>query len=524
MRIRIPLFFKVMAPLVALILLIVSWSGYRVYQESTRRWQSEMDTRLERIATLVAGTVNGETLRLVRQPVDIDGPAFLEIQEQLDQAQTAGNLSWVGIYYRDGDDFFYWVDTDSTGVGYPFFYATPEHFAAYEDRKPHRVRYADEFGSYYGFVAPVVVTDEAGEPHVVGLVEAVLVEEATQLVRRDTLNRVLPILVGGSLAAIGLSLLVTNVVFNRPLRRVQQGALTLASGRLGHTIEWASYDELGDLARAFNQMSTQLEELYHERAEHERLQRELEIARGVQQALFPAQLPQIAGLEIAAFCRPHRETSGDFYQLLALGEGQLGVVVGDVSGKSIPAAMVMVAAHSAIGAEANDHPSPGQVLNEANLALCRNMPRGMFVAASYARLDVASGELRWANAGQLYPLLVHRPHPIDSQEELRYLETPGTAVPLGMHPAASYDDQRLALAPGDTLVFYTDGVVEAMNPARELYGFERLEARIRSSRSGSSPQALIEAVLADVTRFIGSAELHDDLTLVVVKLAGARPG
>ena len=521
---RVPLFVKMMAPLVVLILLIVLWSGYRVYQESTRRWQSEMDTRLERIATLVASTVDGERLKAVRQPMDTDGPVFLEIQEQLNQALTAGNLSWVGIYYRQGDAFFYWVDTDSTGVGYPFFYATPEHLAAYEDRQPHRVRYADEFGSYYGFVAPILVTGEAGEPEVLGLVEAVLVEEATQLVKRDTLSRVLPILIGGGLATMGLSLLVTMVVLNRPLRRVRQGALALASGRLGYTIKLGSDDELGDLARVFNQMSTQLEELYRERAEHERLQRELEIARGVQQALFPAQLPQVAGWEIAALCRPHRETSGDFYQLLALDEGQLGVVVGDVSGKSIPAAMLMVAAHSAIGAEANDHASPGQVLNEANAVLCRNIPRGMFVAASYARLDAASGEIRWANAGQLYPLLVHRPHPIEAQEDLLYLETSGMAVPLGMHPAASYDDQRLKLVPGDTVVFYTDGVVEAMNPARELYGFERLEGLVRSLPPDTGPQALIEAVLADVSAFIGSAELHDDLTLVVVKLASAGEG
>jgi HAMP domain-containing protein len=403
MKLRVPVFVKMMVPLVTLIILVIGWSGYRVYQESTTRWQSEMNTRLERIAILTASTVNTNTLRLVRLPTDTDGPDYTRIREQLEQAQTAGNLSWVGIYYREDDDFYYWVDTDSSGVGYPFLYATPAHFAAYNDRQPHPVQYADEFGAYYGFVAPIITSDDNGQPQVLGLVEALLGEEATHLIQRDTLQRVLPILIGGSVLTAVISLFIAVVAFNRPLRRLRQGALTLARGQFGHTIDLPSRDELGDLAAVFNYMSTHLETLYHERAERERMQRELEIAHHVQQALFPSQLPHVGGLEVAAFCRPYRETSGDFYQLLTLGDGQLGIVVGDVSGKSIPAAMVMVAAHSTIRAEAYDHNSPALVLTEANSMLCQSIPSGMFVAASYARLDASSLEVTWPTPGRYIP-------------------------------------------------------------------------------------------------------------------------
>ncbi|MBI1877941.1 MAG: serine/threonine-protein phosphatase [Chloroflexi bacterium] len=180
----------------------------------------------------------------------------------------------------------------------------------------------------------------------------------------------------------------------------------------------------------------------------------------------------------------------------------------------------MVAAQSTIRAEAYAQASPAQILDQSNVLLQRNMPRGMFVAASYARLDAGSGEMVWANAGQIYPVLLHRMRSADPRAYPRYLEATGAAFPLGLNPDIKYDDQPLKLIPGDTVLFYTDGVIEAMNPANELYGFERLETLVRSLAADLSPQALIEAVLADVTTFVGSAEQHDDITLVAVKLSG----
>jgi len=518
MKIRIPLFVKIMTPLIALIVLTVGLSGYRVYEESTRHVQSEIDARLERIAALTASTINIDTLQQIRTPQDITSPAYQEIVQQLEQARTAGNLAWIGIYRIEDDFLYYWVDTDSSGVGYPFFYSTPEHLAAYQDQKPHPIQYTDEYGTYYGFVAPIMAADANGQPYVLGLVEASIVEESRQLLSRETWNRILSILIGGSVVAVGLSLLIMIVEFNRPLRHLQHGAMVLASGKFGHTIDLRSRDELGELAQTFNQMSTQIERLYRERAEAERMQRELEIAHNVQRALFPTQLPQNTGWEIAAICRPHRETSGDYYDVLSLGDGQLGIIVGDVSGKSIPAAMVMVAAHGIIRSEAYDHASPATVLNEANTLLCRDVPHGMFVAASFARLDAHKREMVWANAGQIYPFLLHRVRPDAVEEYPRYLETTGTSLPLGLDPAARYEEQRLTLLPGDTLLFYTDGIVEAMNQAHKLYSFERLEALVRSLPPDLAPQALIDTVLADVAAFVGPAEQHDDITIVAVKL------
>ncbi|MEN9934399.1 MAG: hypothetical protein RLZZ387_978 [Chloroflexota bacterium] len=513
---RVPLIVKIVTPLVLLIAITVGVSGYQVYQQSAARWQSEMDERLERVARLVARSVDVAELRQIRRPSDVDSPAYRAVRLELDQAATAANLSWISVYYREFDFLYYWVDTGATGVGYPFFYATPAHLETFRDREVRRVTYTDEFGSYYGVVAPIIEEVE-GVPQVVGIVEVAMTNEAAALLARDTLQRVAPILLGGVAMAVGVSLLVTWWLFNRPLRRLQRGAMVLASGQFGHTIDLGRGDELGDLADTFNQMSTQLERLYRERGESERVQRELEIAHNVQQAIFPAQMPRIPGIELAAYCRPHRETSGDFFDLLVLSDGRLGLMVGDVSGKSIPAAMLMVAAHSTIRSEAFDHFDPAQVLSEANGMLCRNVPRGMFVAASYALIDPRSLEMVWANAGQMYPLLRSNGGTLPP-DDLRYLEVRGAAFPLGMSERISYTDQRLSLAPGDTLLFYTDGVVEAMDLVHELYGFERLERLVRSLPADVAPQALVEAVLEDVARFVGPAEQHDDITLLAVKL------
>ena len=520
MKVRVPLAVKLVVPLVFLVILAVGLTGFRVYQRIQQRWQQEMDTRLQRVATLVANTVDPALLQSINEPAHIDGLAYLTVQRQLEQALTAGNLAWVGIYYQEDDYFYYWVDYDFSGVGYPFFYPSPGHVAAYQDRQVHRVEYTDEFGSYYGFVAPILAAGENGGQdgqQVIGLVEASVTVEARDLLRREAFDSVLPILFGVSFISILILIIISIILVNRPLRRLQQGALVLAGGRFGHTIHLHSRDELEDLAGTFNQMSEQLERLYQERAHSERVQRELEIARSVQQALFP-ETPGIPGLQIAAVCQPHRETSGDFYDLLALENSQLGIVVGDVSGKSIPAAMLMVAAHSIIRSEANDHDTPARVLDEANLLLCANVPRGMFVAANYACLDTQSRRLVWANAGQMYPFMLHRVRPADPAEYPRYLESTGTSLPLGVDATAIYSNQHLQLYPGDTVLFYTDGVIEAMNPGRELYGFERLEALFRSLEIDLSAQALIEAVLADMARFVGPAEQHDDITMVAVKL------
>ena len=306
---RVPVFVKIMAPLVILITVTVGLSSLYVFWESTVRVRAGLNQRLERVASTVAETVDQNGLRQIREPIDANSQPYVTVQQELERLRSVATVDWVGIYYRSEDRLYYWVDVDSTrsgtdpvpeagsarlgdgrpyprqettaGVGYPFLYATPEHMAAFVDQQPRYVQYTDDLkgGTFYGYVVPIVDPHAGGRPRVMGLVEASVQEESRYLIGRDTLTRVLPALAAGIVIAIGISALITYCLFTRPLGRLHQGALTLASGHLGHKIEMDSRDEIGNLAGAFNRMSVQIEQLVRERIENERLQREWEVSR-----------------------------------------------------------------------------------------------------------------------------------------------------------------------------------------------------------------------------------------------------
>jgi signal transduction histidine kinase len=273
-QLRLPLFVKLMTPVVMLIILAVGISGVQIYQQAEARLQRDLDARLQQAATYVATNIDLDTLQEIREPNDQASEAYVQLSGELELARQAGDLAWIGLYRREGNYLYYWVDADSTGVGYPFFHATPQHFTVFDQKVSQHLEYRDEFGAYYGYAAPILVDGE-----VIGIVEAVVSQETRQLVEQSAFASALPILILGIVVAVLFSLLVTHYVFNRPLSRLQAGAQTLASGQFGYQIPLMFNDELGDLAQTFNQMSTQIERLYLEKVREERARREREITQ-----------------------------------------------------------------------------------------------------------------------------------------------------------------------------------------------------------------------------------------------------
>ncbi|PDW00421.1 GAF domain-containing protein [Candidatus Viridilinea mediisalina] len=240
-----------------------------------------------------------------------------------------------------------------------------------------------------------------------------------------------------------------------------------------------------------------------------RVEQELEIARNIQTNLFPRHLPNRPGIRIAARCIPARETGGDFYDVVELGQ-HIGIIVGDVSGKSIPAAMLMAAARSITRSEARNHTIPWVTLSETNRWLVDDVPRNSFVALNYALVDLQQQRITLASAGQLSPLL-HR-----ADGSISFLDSP-PAIPLGINPSTEYCQIEVMLAPNDTILFYTDGIIEAHNQQRELFGFERIEQALQ--RWGNlEPNDLIEQLLAEVHAFSAGMPPHDDMTIVVMRM------
>ena len=193
MKLRIPLIIKVLLPLQVIIIATLVFAGLSFYRETNQRWQREMDTRLARVVELIARELDPALLSQIDAPADLYTEAYTTLQKQLAQAQTAANVGFIGILRRDikTHRLYYWVDVDNTGINYPFFYDTPEHWAAFEDGQRHAVRYADEFGSYYGLVAPIVVNDAQGQPYVIAIVEASLSVEARDLTQQSLINQLL---------------------------------------------------------------------------------------------------------------------------------------------------------------------------------------------------------------------------------------------------------------------------------------------------------------------------------------------
>jgi steroid delta-isomerase-like uncharacterized protein len=240
--------------------------------------------------------------------------------------------------------------------------------------------------------------------------------------------------------------------------------------------------------------------------ERERIEQELQVARQIQQALLPEAVPELYGWQLAAYYKPAREVGGDFYDFLELEDGHLGLVVGDATGKGMPAALVMATTRGMLRAVAQSLDSPGEVLQRVNDALYPDIPSEMFVTCFYAILDPKNGTLSYANAGHDLPYLWQS----GDAEELR-----ARGMPLGLMPEMSYEEKEAVLGEGDSVLFYSDGLVEAHDPSYEMFGFPRLEALI--SERGKE-RSLEETLLEELYSFVGESwEQEDDITLLTLR-------
>ncbi len=256
-------------------------------------------------------------------------------------------------------------------------------------------------------------------------------------------------------------------------------------------------------ALAVAQMVQEQQEQIRER---ERIEQELRTARAIQQAFLPREVPAFPGWQLLPYYRPAREVGGDFYDFFVFKDGKLGLVIGDVTGKGIPAALVMATVHTMLRSTMQETISPAGVLARVNELLIAEIPEGMFVTCFYAVLDLASGHVRYANAGHEPPYR-HRP---GSAAELW-----ATGMPLGLMPDTCYEEYEADLAPGETLLFYSDGLVEAHAPDGEMLGFPRPETYLKNA---GGEMALVDLLLERLNAFTGEGwEQEDDVTLLTLQ-------
>jgi PAS domain S-box-containing protein len=259
------------------------------------------------------------------------------------------------------------------------------------------------------------------------------------------------------------------------------------------------------VAERTEQLKSAMARQQQEAQERERIEQELRVARLIQQTLLPRSLPELEGHQIAVYYQPAREVGGDFYDFLRLPNGRLGLIVGDVSGKGVPAAIVMAITRTLVRA-AYHLGSPGEILEHVNDDLFPDIPPNMFVTCLAALLDSRTGRLQYANAGHDPPYVRHA----SGVSKLR-----ATGMPLGLMPGMSYEQKEITLQPGESILLYSDGLVEAHSPQREMFGFPRMQGHVSAHPEGAT---LIDSLLAELERFTGEDwEQEDDITLLTLQ-------
>jgi serine phosphatase RsbU (regulator of sigma subunit) len=253
-----------------------------------------------------------------------------------------------------------------------------------------------------------------------------------------------------------------------------------------------------------------------EALENERIQQEMQVARLIQQTLLPRDIPVIPGWEADVFYRPSRAVGGDFYDFLLLEDGLFGILVGDVSDKGVPAALVMATTRTILRDIARRYISPAQVLLQANEILCNEFPPSIFVTCFFALINADTGVMCYANAGHNLPYLRDG----DEVSELH-----ATGMPLGMMPGMCYEEYEKTIPLGSMVLFHSDGLIEAHNPEREMFGSERLREWIRNTSTHIAE--FLPCLVEDLEDFTGPGQdQEDDITLFILKRSDseAQPG
>ena len=352
--------------------------------------------------------------------------------------------------------------------------------------------------------------------------------DAQQIAFRDIPFGVLAIIV--LLIIAGLFLIIEMVALSMGLALARSitsaihelfmGTERVRHGDFAHRINVQSNDQLGELAGSFNQMTGSIEGLLQTAAEKKRLEEELRIARAIQMSLLPRGPLDVPGLGITALCVPAREVGGDYYDFFHLPEDRLGILIADVSGKGTSAALYMAELKGLVLALSQRYESPRDLLIEVNRIISEHLDSRSFITITYAVIDLHVGTMTFCRAG--HTPLIFLPGPSSRVPAAKVLTPNGMVLGLRIDGAADkfaelLEEERVELSPGDVIVLYTDGITEAMNPNSDLFGESRL-SRIVEEHGHLDSDELRERIMREIEAFVGSADQHDDMTMILLKV------
>ena len=314
--------------------------------------------------------------------------------------------------------------------------------------------------------------------------------------------------------AVALGSYVLASFLTRPIRTLVKDLRIVSLGDLDHKSKVQSANELGDLARTFNQMTDNLRQAQEVMIAQKATEHELNLATRIQQRLLPSEVPKVRDFDIAAYYKSAKEVGGDYYDFLRLGQNEISAVIADVSGKGIPGSLVMTMTRSLLRLAAKGSKSPADIVKAVNRSLSPDMNPGMFVTLLYFVVDVSTRKVNMVRAGHNGPILFSA-----KSNKMLHLNPKGIALGLD-HDGALFDSElevtQFVFQKGDVLVAFTDGVTEAKNSRGEDYSQERL-VRVLRNNTNQNAGKIQNYILADIDGHRGKTEQSDDITLMVIK-------
>ncbi len=488
-------------------------------------------------AKSIAKMLNLDDVRTIISEGGDKTEAYERTRRLMNQLKQEGEISYLSLVTNDEDSVTFYIDSNVPEMGDnpadEMPYGTDVLYVDAANGEEDLQRYYDiwecysnnrpvdpptitdnSYGYNYTSVAPVL--DENGQT--IAAVQYILDMHGVRAYLNSTLYSMLAIaaLVVGA-AVIAYILFIRKVV-TRPIGRLAEFTRGVtASGQFNtQHIDLRTGDEIEDLGRSFNFMLVELDHYINDltamTAEKERIGAELDVATHIQSSMLPCifpAFPERSEFDIYATMNPAKEVGGDFYDFFMVDERHLAIVMADVSGKGVPAALFMVIGKTLI----KDHTQPGvdlgQVFSEVNDLLCESNSEGLFITAFEGVLDLVTGEFTFVNAGHELPFIARSGQPF-APYKIR-----AGFVLAGMEEMR-YRCGSIELAPGDKIFQYTDGVTEATDRDNQLYGMERLE-RVLVENNGKSPHELLPLVKADIDAFVGDAPQFDDITMLCME-------
>jgi phosphoserine phosphatase RsbU/P len=383
-------------------------------------------------------------------------------------------------------------------------------FTSWDDGKPHQLMV--EFGLALG-TAYEHLAASAGRINEISISQVLLIALAAVAVL------FLIILVVAFLVGLSLARSITGAV-----HELFEGTEKVRAGDFSHKIVVRSGDQLGELAQSFNSMTASIEQLLRTKAQKERLDQELRIARGIQMSLLPQEPLMSGGLHFAGHCEPAREVGGDYYDFWAIDDHRYGMLIADVAGKGTSAALYMAELKGIVLSFSQSHSSPRQLLIDANRIISNHLDTRSFITMTYGVVDVRARTLTYARAGHCP--LIRLPGPDAPSQAAEVLAPDGLVLGLKLDNGETFErlleEATLPIAPGDLFLLYTDGLTEAMNPAGDFFGEERLSALVQSH--GTAPfHQLRDEILGAIGTFVGPADQQDDMTMLLLRVHTTEP-